>query len=407
MKMKNNLSRCSMSKLLIVIIHLLFISISEAQESEGTKIPTLNIIPAELLGATFQTYNDKSQKLALERGAVIEESKAFTLRCKGVKDQSAEDQQCKTDYALLFSKRKDISERINTFNKDLIAQIQKSVDDNYWGVEGHKLLKPQYITKAQDSTAKKELERLIALKKKFENKIIELEKWKNDQKSYSREIDDIRAAAIKGSISDILDAVPIENIVETMALMENYKKYSKLLKAGYDAVKATNEAHTAMESAADALFAKDDMEATRKMIAADYNAEKVLLTLSSLPESDKKWLKAVAKLYQDRAKIMFWNVEQKEKPAVNANFFVEYGEEIKEGLDIVGVFYPPARIGVAIERLSERYVALTYTPAAVEALNNSLNQNIKADFLLRQRIESINSSILEQNRLIAMHEQQK
>ena len=87
------------------------------------------------------------------------------------------------------------------------------------------------------------------------------------------------------------------------------------------------------------------------------------------------------------------------------SFFVTHELELKEGLDLAGVF-PPARIGLALENLSKRGVALCYTKESVDAINNAFNSNVKADFLLKEKFESIKSKMAEQNKLIALYNKQ-
>lgn len=398
---------------------LLFLSYQVSVTAQ--EFPAINDIPDFYSPLQkIKLSNDKTQ-LEERKLKINKKIESFNTKCGMVPESKTELlKECEQEDAQIDKETGKLINDIKKFNaglssyfpgsKEELNALQKSIDFNFSGEsEKDPVIKPRYVSAEQYESAKKEIERLEMVKKKMEEKISEVEKWKTDQNAYYKEFDDMRAKAATGYFSDILKAIPIGGIVGGMSKIEKYKDYSEKLNDAYKVIKATNDIHNSMAASTEALFEKDDNIAFKKMIEADFKAQSALLAISALPEGEKKWFESVAKLYEDRGKLMFWNNEQKENQATNnasQSFFLTHENELKEGLDLVGVFFPPAKIGLAVEGLVERGVTLHYTKEPIAAISNALNQNAKAGLVLKEKIESINAKMIEQKRLISMYQQQ-
>lgn len=108
---KNN----AIYRLPMFLIFMVIYSItSSAQQSETATLPSLNIVPTGLAKSSFQVYFDKSQKLKLESGKLIEEKK---LLDKKLKESPAD--QTKSELALLTTKKNELTAKINLFNAEI------------------------------------------------------------------------------------------------------------------------------------------------------------------------------------------------------------------------------------------------------------------------------------------------
>ena len=123
--MKKNENNSVKQKSAVMIFFLFAFTFNYAQQSDKVIIPDLNIVPSGLAKSSLKLYNDKSGKLKLEIGKLSEEKKALNLKCKNVKDGSAEDKQCQSESASFTTKLNDLTQRVNTFNNEIEEVVYK------------------------------------------------------------------------------------------------------------------------------------------------------------------------------------------------------------------------------------------------------------------------------------------
>ena len=109
----------------VIILFLFIFTGNFAQQSEGIVFPDLNIVPNGLTKNSFQLYSDKSKKLKLEVGKLIEEKKALNLKCKGLSDGTPEDKKCQSELASFTTKLNELTQRVNVFNNEIEEVVYK------------------------------------------------------------------------------------------------------------------------------------------------------------------------------------------------------------------------------------------------------------------------------------------
>lgn len=123
--MKKNKINSNCQKLLMAILLLFVFSTSYSQKSEKLTLPALNLVPNGIIKTNFQLYFDKSEKLKIENGKLMEEKKLLDQKCKVVSTDSVKQKQCQSELALLTIKANEQTSKINTFNTEIESIVYK------------------------------------------------------------------------------------------------------------------------------------------------------------------------------------------------------------------------------------------------------------------------------------------
>jgi hypothetical protein len=109
----------------IIALFLFNFTINYAQQSEDLIIPSINLVPKGLTKSSFQSYNDKCEKLKAESGKLIMDKKLLDQNCISIADESPEGKKCKSDLAILKTKSNELSTKIDHFNTEIQEVIYK------------------------------------------------------------------------------------------------------------------------------------------------------------------------------------------------------------------------------------------------------------------------------------------
>jgi|GEM_PF-4070170 len=111
-------------KLFLITIILLFISnVNYAQQTQKLMLPDLDLVPNGLDKPSFQLYSEKSEKLKIEIGKLMDEENLLNQKIKGLSPDSRKAKKYQAQLDLLIPKVTELTPQINDFN----TEIEKTV----------------------------------------------------------------------------------------------------------------------------------------------------------------------------------------------------------------------------------------------------------------------------------------
>lgn len=254
-----------------------------------------------------------------------------------------------------------------------------------------------FVTKDIYESAVRERDRLTRAKARLKAKVEKLSEWRTNQRKYLHQVEKIRAEAIRGAITDVLELIPVGKIVEAMQKEEKYRAIAPHLMAAYRAIQAGTFAANAASGEETAQRQKDILQAHKRTRDA-----LLAIPLTKIPQGDpgRKWLEAMTRLYNASTAVMLF--------AANHDAGKSRGSVLQTpapwaelGVDVATALSPPVAVAAAAVSLGGRAYALANI--STSELERALQKNFEAQQYLRQKIERIESFITEQERTITMY----
>lgn len=116
LKTKTNI----LSKITLMLIpFLLIFTLNYAQNTDELSLPSLNLIPNGIEKNNYLLYSDKSGKLKIELGKLMEEKKMLILKCKSLTAAAPDDKKCQTEITNFKAGLNLLTLKINLFNSEL------------------------------------------------------------------------------------------------------------------------------------------------------------------------------------------------------------------------------------------------------------------------------------------------
>ena len=256
-----------------------------------------------------------------------------------------------------------------------------------------------FVTAELYESARRDRERLVKLRQRLESKSQELRRWRSDIGRYEQEFEDLRADAVHGALSDILLAVPAEQVAARLAAAQAFAKYlpadfATKFKSAYEAAKS-------LGLTVDGVSARESSEQFKKIAEGQLSIRKALLAIPLARENEeaRKWLEACDKTYEIAVKVGSAALEpsrvsRAERIAATAELVGEVG----------GVLYPPLGFGVYATKVGVRGFQVLAAQASLRELAGAMSANWKAEFYLRDKIQRTAGFIGELDRSIKAYE---
>jgi hypothetical protein len=232
---------------------------------------------------------------------------------------------------------------------------------------------------------------LVNVRQLIRQKIKQLEGWRDNTRSYQQEFEALRADAVRGVLSDALDAVPSEAIANKVTKTELAKAE---FMAAFDAIQGA-------VAEAEGFIAQEDAERFKKIAQGELEIRRGLLEIPLVGESKqtKKWLDNLGHIYSTAIKLsayaLQWRTGKPHPPYLE--IVSKTGELAGE---IGGLYNPGVRVSVAATKLVVRGAQGLTAQSAVNDLSNVLAGNWNAEQHLQSRIEQLSNFIAEETRTI-------
>ena len=244
--------------------------------------------------------------------------------------------------------------------------------------------------------AKEALKRLRKFKRGLEAKLAELGKWRADLDNESKEFEALRSEVIRRDLSDILAEVPAAGIVNEFSQSAKYSQYiTPRFAHDFEVAYGTL---SALASETDALTATEDSKKLEKNLDAVLGMQKVMLSfpMSKLPEGSKakQYLTAMSTVFDAAGKVIVFTQEKSSENWQQryASLTLELGSTLPGQLGIL------SSAGVAVKNEIGRSRKARIANEALESLGGALGQNWNAKLKLTERLERVNSDIMEEDR---------
>ncbi len=233
----------------------------------------------------------------------------------------------------------------------------------------------------------------------MEAKSEELRRWRSDIGRYEREFDELRADAVHGALSDVLQAIPAEAVAAKLTAVPTLAKY---LPSDFEAkFKAAFEAAKGLGFTADGISAREGADQFKKISEGQLSIRKALLAIPLTRENEatRKWLKAFDNTYEIAVKIGSYALEPTRASRV---------ERIAPAAELIGevggVLYPPLGYAVYSTKVGLRKLQAEKSQEALNELGSAMSANWNAEFYLRGKIQRTTGFVVELDRSISAYE---
>ncbi len=232
---------------------------------------------------------------------------------------------------------------------------------------------------------------------KLERELEKVQARKAAERSYYKEWEDLRSEALSGIIDDILDAADMLGVFQKLKDIKGYEELSPQLETAYDAMRAYVKMVKGVSSEPGPERDKNILESTMKVRDA-------LLTIpvDQLEKNDpaRNYLKQLGNFYDALIKVLVLYDEMKDKKVSPAELVEPLS---KLTADVAGLWYPPAKIALLIERdAGERTFKYRLAGIAMENLHNVVAREWIAELYLHQNLDRIKAFEGEEDRLLKM-----
>jgi hypothetical protein len=258
-----------------------------------------------------------------------------------------------------------------------------------------------YFSAADYRQAVKQEERFAALIPKLEAKLNEVQGWRAELYKHQGDLEELRQETVRNNVGNVLAAARVSSVAEKLSDSPRYQKV--ITPEVVDALAASEAAINGYLSVKEGWEAKEMREKAEK--ASDTATTALDQAMRMLPKDDpvRKWGEAAIKAQQVFGKGYFlhWREEDfRQQKKVRSDDEVA-ADRISTTLDIAGVIYPPAAVGVAIgNEITDWRLNKYYIEPAMEDMRAALSRNFDAEASLRRQLERARSFREEEERII-------
>lgn len=349
-----------------VIVVIVLMGNLEAPPAHATsEIPALTKIPPPL-AAQAPLLVAERQQLVVELDVLDKQFAVQTAQCAAVpQSDTARVKHCKAEAYKL--------------NKLLVIHIKERNDFNAQ-IAGQ-------VTQEMFSAARRNCSHANELRSLFLSKLSQLDTWREDSEEYRRESEALRADAVRGVFSDVLDAFPIDEFSDKFIATPKSRAYLKFF---YGMTQAAL-------SVTSGISEPDQVSKFKAIASSEPEVRTAVLELvrdigekGKESELQRKWIENTGRVFSSSVLLLSYSIKERKGEA--NDIWIDRGELVVEMLEL---WSPVGKMVHAGFNLGYRGASFYTATRSIEEIHDVLNNNWRAKYHLKSKVAELDDSLRE------------